>query len=186
MKRCIATHNSATGEKSKTFLHCLLIPFARTQSKSLAEQYKCGCRYFDLRARKINGTYYCAHGLWVSKMTLQSALETINSFATENVYVMISYEGTMKYPIAEAKEFLNTIENYCHELKRVVITEVNVKKPVWKNLTTAAKAPKYISYYIVLDGRSWHTYIPIPWLWNRIYTRVHEFNFNYYKFVDFL
>ena len=48
----IATHDSATGEKGKGFLSFLVSPFAKTQSKSLQEQYDAGCRSFDIRVRE--------------------------------------------------------------------------------------------------------------------------------------
>ena len=40
--------------------------------------------------------------------------------------------------------------------------------------------------FIPLDGRSWHTFIPIPWLWKKIYFNHPKFNENEYTFVDFL
>lgn len=39
---------------------------------------------------------------------------------------------------------------------------------------------------VILDGRSWHTYLPIPWLWKKIYYNKPEFNDDYYTNVDFL
>ena len=50
----IATHDSATGEKGMWY--CIpLIPFAKTQSKTLKEQYDAGCRFFDLRVKIHRG-----------------------------------------------------------------------------------------------------------------------------------
>ena len=52
-----------------------------------------------------------------------------------------------------------------------------------------ADAKKYdggIPGFLRLDGRSWPTYIPIPWLWDRIYMRPHKFNKDKFTFVDFL
>ena len=45
----IATHDSATGEKGRGFLSFLVTPFAKTQSKTIKEQYDAGCRSFDIR-----------------------------------------------------------------------------------------------------------------------------------------
>ena len=39
MKVKIATHDSATGEKGRGFLSFLVAPFAKTQSKTIKEQY---------------------------------------------------------------------------------------------------------------------------------------------------
>jgi hypothetical protein len=43
-----------------------------------------------------------------------------------------------------------------------------------------------IQGFVPLDGRSWHTYLPIPWLWDRLYKRPHKFNDKEFTFVDFL
>ena len=59
----IATHDSATGEKGKGFLSFLVTPFAKTQSKTIKEQYDAGCRSFDIRVREDkDGIIRCAHG----------------------------------------------------------------------------------------------------------------------------
>ena len=49
----IATHDSATGEKGKGLLSIIGTPFARTQSKTIKEQYDTGCRMFDIRVKLI-------------------------------------------------------------------------------------------------------------------------------------
>ena len=48
----IATHDSATGERSKNWLNALGKVFAQTQTKTIKEQYEAGVRYFDLRVDK--------------------------------------------------------------------------------------------------------------------------------------
>ena len=55
--RKIATHDSATGEKSKGFLSWIGTPFARTQRKTLREQYEAGCRMFDIRVKLVDGEW---------------------------------------------------------------------------------------------------------------------------------
>ena len=47
----IATHDSATGERGQGFLSWLVTPFAKTQSKTIKEQYEAGCRMFDIRIK---------------------------------------------------------------------------------------------------------------------------------------
>ena len=76
----IATHDSATGEKGEGFLSWLLTPFAKTQSKTIKEQYDAGSRMFDLRVKLINFEIKCAHGLWHTKRTAYSILKEINNF----------------------------------------------------------------------------------------------------------
>ena len=89
----IATHDSATGEKGKGFLSFLVSPFAKTQSKTIKEQYDAGCRSFDIRVKKDkDGVYRCAHGLWTSKRYASDILRQINSFP-EPCQVCGTYEG---------------------------------------------------------------------------------------------
>ena len=49
----IATHDSATGERGHGLLSWLVTPFAKTQSKTIAEQYAAGCR--SLRSARSPG-----------------------------------------------------------------------------------------------------------------------------------
>ena len=70
----IATHDSATGEKGQGFLSWLITPFAKTQSKTIKEQYDVGCRMFDIRVKLINNEWYCAHGIWRTKRTAEDIL----------------------------------------------------------------------------------------------------------------
>ena len=73
--KLIATHDSATGEKGKGILSWLGTPFAKTQSKTIKEQYEAGCRMFDIRVKLIDNEWYCAHGLWRTKRTAYDKLE---------------------------------------------------------------------------------------------------------------
>lgn len=86
----IATHNSATGEVSATWVDALLVPFARCQSKTIREQYEAGCRYFDVRYKYSDrkGYYVCAHGLWESKRSLRDVIQEIDELG--GCYVMVT------------------------------------------------------------------------------------------------
>lgn len=44
---------------------------------------------------------------------------------------------------------------------------------------------KTVQGFLPLDGRSWHTYLPIPWLFKKIYNDTPTFNNEYYTYVDF-
>ena len=85
----IATHDSATGEKSKNLLHSLVKIFAQTQTKTIKEQYEAGVRYFDFRVDK---DLVLCHGLWKSNKTLADILSEIKSYAQEIVYIRVIIE----------------------------------------------------------------------------------------------
>ena len=72
----IGTHNSGTGEKVANLLSWLLIPFCRTQGKTISEQYEAGARMFDIRIRKHGymGTWHLCHGLFVTKKTFHELI----------------------------------------------------------------------------------------------------------------
>lgn len=186
----IATHNSATGEKGKGVISWLVTPFARTQSKTIAEQYAAGCRSFDIRIKKVKGEWHCAHGLWISKRTLFSIIEEINNF-DDRSDVCITYEGRI-----DNNDEIISLFNFLRGIyKNINWGELSVKygkeaTGVKVKYDTVVKAqPEYRwgkQGFLPLDGSSWHTYIPIPWLWDRLYKRPHVFNEDVFTFVDFL
>lgn len=178
----IGTHNSGTGEKSKGIISWLVRPFAKTQSKTILEQYDAGCRLFDLRVKYDGDRLVLAHGLWKSSKTVDDILWDLETLG-EEVYVSIAYEGSITG--AKRKIFLDEISFSSEHLKYVKIVEIAVKKPVWETLKSINPIETKQDF-IVLDGRSWHTYIPIPWLWNKLYTNKHKFNEEVFTYVDFL
>lgn len=173
----IATHNSATGEKGHGILSWLGTPFARCQSKTIEEQYNAGCRYFDIRVKYTNRGWICAHGIWQSKRDLHDILNQVNAYG--DCFVMLTYEG-------EAPEdFLDVVDLWVKTYNKITYTSINTKKPVWKTLRIYHGVPLK-SAFKNLDGTTWHTYIPIPWLWKKIYFDKPTFNDDYFTLVDFL
>lgn len=182
----IATHDSATGEKPANFLSWLSIPFSRTQSKTIREQYDAGCRSFDIRVREYGDNWHCAHGVFITKRTAIGILAEIDSFE-DRCQVCVTYEGRKS----------NEFERFALCLKE------NFKHIIWGAISykfsRGSAFPKYdrafaadadyeggVQGFLPLDGRSLHTFLPIPWLWDRLYTRPHIFNDNTFTFVDFL
>ena len=189
----IATHDSATGEKPLNFISWLLIPFARTQSKTIKEQYEAGCRMFDLRIKKHHNCWRAAHGLFVTKKTFIDILEEINNF-DEPCRISITYEGKLKNDI-EKNEFIESINAFKKTYKNIYWGPIAVKytdddlKVDWKVIIDSDKNYKWISAtqgFLPLDGKHWQTFLPIPWLWNKIYTPNHIFNEDTFTYVDFL
>lgn len=198
----IATHDSATGEKGNGILSWLFTPFARTQSKTIKEQIEAGCRYFDIRIRKTNRGWVCCHGIWETKKSLDEILSEIN-LVTDNVYCNITFEDDFldnqvtktnvytflaKYLIhtnTTQQEFVNKINQLIITYANIKFCEINVKFPKWTRIMQYHKE-RAISSFLPLDGSSWHTYLPIPWLWKKIYYNKPKFNDKYYTFVDFL
>lgn len=182
----IGTHNSATGERAGNILSFLLTPFARCQSKTIAEQYEAGCRYFDLRVDK---DMRLCHGIWKSSVTLEHVLAKlcfINGVMPQPIYVMVTYEGSLNvYEEARFEEQIRNIVNGYYN-GGIVLTAINVKKPIWRCVWSSVNAPQTVSKFKNLDGSTWHTYLPIPWLWKKLYYNKPEFNEREYTLVDFL
>lgn len=185
----IATHDSATGEKASNLLSWLLLPFARTQSKTIAEQYKAGARMFDLRIREHKGIWYLAHGLFRTKKTFVEVLQELESFDDE-CYILVTYEGRLSTE-EEQDVFKTQVEAFKKVYTKVKWGPVAVKytdrdmKVDWKELIPGA-IPRNEQAFLPLDGKHWQTFLPIPWLWKQFYFRKVEFNTEVYKFVDFL
>lgn len=190
--KLIGTHDSATGEKP-TWWSALLTPFARTQSKTIKEQYDAGCRLFDIRVKKVLIDWRCAHGWWFTKRTFESIVREINSFP-EKCSITITFEGKTKNAkglisyIKFIKESYNNIKygpvyaKYGKESEglKVKYDVLLNGDPNWTNGYQTKQA------FLPLDGKHWQTYIPIPWLWKQFYFKKVEFNEEYYQYVDFL
>lgn len=187
----IATHNSASGERPKNLLSCLVLPFARTQSKTIEEQYNAGCRYFDIRVKWVGGELYCAHGLFTTARTAHDILREINGFP-EKCYVILTYEGRIKGE-KELEEFRLSVECFQQIFRYINWGQTAVKytdrgiKVDWKVILPALEpSEKCVQGFLPLDGRSWQTYLPIPWLWKKIYHNRPKFSEENYLMVDFL
>lgn len=188
----IGTHDSATGEHGNWW-SWLFYPFAKTQSKTIKEQYEAGCRLFDIRIRKVLGEWRCAHGPWVTVRTANSIFEEMNNFA-DRCSVSITYEGGYK----DTELFLAYVAKIKSIYKHLKYGGIAIKKGknskgVGTTYDYLLKAdPNWIDAsigprgFIPLDGSSWHTYIPIPWIWDRLISRPHKFNEEKYTYVDFL
>lgn len=164
----IATHDSATGERGHGFLSWLVTPFAKTQRKTIAEQYAAGCRSFDIRvrpARRRRKSYVCAHGLWESERRAVDILGMIDRFP-DRCQVCLTYEGTAR----NAEDF-----RACAVLLRKVFPRITWGAACCKYnrragarvdyVTVLAGQPGYsggVQGFLPLDGRSWHTLLPIP------------------------
>lgn len=173
----IATHNSITGEIGHGFISWLVTPFAKCQSKTITEQLKAGVRYFDIRVRKTKRGWIGAHGLWESKRNIESILSDINY--NRDCYVNITYEG-------EAPEdFIETVTSWKNIYNHISFCNINTKKPKWTTIMSINSIVS-IDKFIHLDFSTWHTYIPIPWLWKKIYYNKVKFTDNCFTFVDFL
>ena len=174
----IATHNSVTGEKGRGLLSLLVTPFSKCQSKTLKEQYDAGCRLFDIRYKYSTkrSCYVCAHGLWESAKTLREVLTEINDFC--GCYVMMTCESGA--PLTH-----HSIHHIIKEQPGIQFTSFNRKKPRWR-MDYCNMPLSSVSKFKILDWSSWHTLLPLPWLWKKIYFNQPEFNEDTFTMVDFL
>lgn len=186
----IATHNSATGEKGKSLLSLILTPFSRCQGKTIEEQYASGCRMFDIRVKNDGIAYRCAHGPWLSRRTATDILSEINGFA-ERCYVSITYEGSFRSHTSR-QDFLLYVASVKAQFRHICWGPVAAKYSDdnltvdWQNLIPADEFFRNEQAFLPLDGRTWHTFLPIPWLWKKIYFNTPEFKEDIFRFVDFL
>lgn len=185
----IATHDSATGEKGKGLLSWIGTPFARTQSKTIFEQYQAGCRMFDIRVKLVKGEWRCAHGLWQSQRLAESIIKEIDCFK-DRCYVTLTYEGGAKHKT----EFVAFAEKMQQECPRIKWGAIAIKygegshlfKVQYEYIHHAKNWPVCKQGFLPLNGSTWHILLPIPWLWKKIYNDKPEFDRHYYTWVDFL
>ena len=172
----IGTHNSATGESGCGFISTIVALFATCQSKTLAEQYASGVRFFDLRVRNTSRGWVCAHGPWESKRSFESVLSQLSGYS--NAVARVWYEGNAP------DGFVAQVESWKRDYPGLDIVEAGSRKP-WRSLKIWRKLPQKHEY-LGLNFSTWHTYLPIPWLWKKIYHDKPCFNSATYTFVDFL
>lgn len=192
-----ATHNSSTAERPRWWdiLSWLMIPFARTQTKTIQEQLDNGVRMFDLRIKKSFGEYHSGHGLYTTKRTFEDILSQIHDAAdplSDPIYVSIAYEGKLS-SIDEFELFKADILSLKYKYPKIKYGEIVVKytdddfKVDWvKVMPPEDGYPCSQSQFKALNGKNWQTFIPIPWLWKKIYNNHVEFNEDYFIFVDFI
>jgi hypothetical protein len=185
----IATHNSATGERSKNLLHALFTPFAKCQDKTIHEQYHHGVRWFDLRVDK---DLVPCHGLWKSNKTLIDILTEIGRFE-EEVYITVTIER--KY---STKVNIGLCERICEAVNlrsrgKAKLVYIAEKKPKWNILHAYRSVPVVSAYlsvptpkqYLTLPFKDWRRYIPIPRVLKKITPKA-EFNDDCFTMVDFV
>ena len=185
----IATHDSATGEKSKNWLHALGKVFAQTQTKTIKEQYEVGVRYFDLRVDK---DLVLCHGLWESDKTLNQVMTEMSHFA-DKVYVRVIIER--KYSQEEYVELCKKIRKSINLRGKgnVILHYIAHKLPKWTVLVSCRTIDVNFSYlsvptpkeYLTLAHKDWRRYIPIPRILKKITPKV-EFNEDCFTMVDFV
>lgn len=181
----IGTHNSATGEKGRGLLSWLVTPFAKCQKKTIREQYKAGCRLFDIRIRQVGQELLCAHGLWTSNRNAIDILQELDNLG--ECYVMLTYEGKLSTE-QSIKDFIAITDIIKKIFKNILFLEVSVKKGTnnkWQTLVKSEYSCANRKGFISLDGSSWHTLLPIPWLWCKV-VPLQPFNKDIYTLIDFL
>ena len=193
-KEKIASHNSATGERSKTIFHTLMIPFARCQSKTIKEQLESGIRLFDIRIilDTFTDSIKCAHGLWKTDKSAFDILEEIEDYAEQNrdrFYVSIVYEGTENE--MPKNEFIEMTDLFVDSFKHIKFTYTAYKHSL-DNYSRYAYVKQYNQHpYCVTDfdnlgGDNPHRFFPIPWLWHKLWKNKTDIPDNAYVYRDFV
>ena len=185
----IATHDSATGEKSKNLFHAIGKVFAQTQDKTIKEQYEAGCRYFDLR---VDRDLVLCHGLWKANKDLADILIEMGRYVTETTYVAVTIERgySEEWTASIANRIRKVLNLYGGMVKLVYIAR---KKPHWsiiKEYRKVACVSNYLSVpspreYLTLAHDDWRRYIPIPRILKKI-TPKKEVAGDCFVMVDFL
>lgn len=185
----IATHDSATGERSKNLLHSLGKIFAMTQTKTIREQYDCGVRYFDLR---VDRNLTLCHGLWKANKNLADILIEMKKYVSETTYIAVTIERG--YPDEVNKALVKKIRNLANlHGRNIELVYIAKKKPSWEILKEYRQVNCVSGYlsvptprqYITRPFKDWRRYIPIPWVLKKITPKV-EFNGDFFTMVDFV
>ena len=131
----LGTHDSVTGEKGHGFTGMFRY-LGQTQKLTIVEQAKTGIKYFDLRVRRTDRGWICAHGLWETKKTFFDFLREISLNTThDKVYIAVTYEGTLPKDLSET-DFVKFIKKSLKKYANLVLYSVSekYKKVAWNKL----------------------------------------------------
>lgn len=168
------THDSVTGEKGYGIIKFFKF-FGQTQTYTIIEQAKSGVKYFDIRVRKTDRGWICAHGLWETKKTFQQFLKEISeNIIHETAYIAVTYEGTLPKGMSE-KDFLKFIKKNIKRYENLILYSVSEKykksenhKLVWNSIWTKGGL-NIIAHYTHF---SLTPFPPIPSFWKMEYPEV--------------
>lgn len=150
----IGSHNTFTYMRpSKRWMY-LLIPFARCQSRSIAEQAKRGAMLADMRVRYVakERKWYVCHGL-VTYCTINDAISRIFETSIRRVRILIEGDCTVS-DLMRLQDYLSLYpEIFFYEGKR---------KSNWTQVLH--NLPSLLVYQYVGSMQSWYGKI-CPWLY---------------------
>lgn len=184
----IATHNSCTGERGKGLLSWLVTPFAKCQSKTLAEQFGFGCRMFDVRVKyDADRRFVVKHGAWTCALTFDEVLTELQMLCTlfySPVYLRIMYEGNIEKDGC-AEYFVSEVLERTRGFQVVDIYNKKPYKCLWRNKHVSVNYKECFVGLPVKWGR-WEWLLPVPWIWKKLRYDKPDFNEYCYQIVDFL
>lgn len=163
------THDSVTGEVGYGVVEYFKW-FGQTQKLSIIEQAKAGVKYFDIRVRKTERGWICAHGLWETKKTFTTILKEISqNIIHEKAYIAVTYEGTLPKNLSE-DAFLKFIKKTLKKYPNLILYSVSEKykkvsffKKEWNSIWGKGGL-KIISHYTHFKLTP---FPPIPSLWKK-------------------
>lgn len=165
----VGTHDSVTGEKGYGFFNLFKF-FGQTQKLTISDQAKSGVKYFDIRVRKTNRGWICAHGLWETKKSFNEILSDISKNTIhESVLITVTYEGTLPKDLSEAN-FIKLVKKAVKRFSNLSILSISEKykklswkKRVWNTMwSRSSHGYNLIGHY---PHFSLTPFPPIPSLW---------------------
>lgn len=169
MKQTIGTHNSFTYLPPARWYGYFMLPFARCQSKTAAQQYDAGARCFDVRVRfdKRTGAPQFAHGLLLLRGNVLAELKRLSLHAKgEMLYLRVVLEDTKAHPYNETefKTFCRFLQSNFHG--SYTLFQGN-RKGDWKQVVDFDFKPALAQCVgSMAEDARWHEKI-VPWLYAR-------------------
>lgn len=163
----IATHNSATYLRPRTWWQRALSWMARCQDITISEQYRLGTRVFDFRIRMYGNEPRIAHGLVEYKGDIHAILAWLDEKAKasgETVWVTLVNEDTLK---SSDPAYFGKFGRICEKNYKNLDFELVSSKKTWtmmKYFTKAGWTRSFPMFWRFTKSR------PLPWprLWYKI------------------
>lgn len=170
----LASHNSGTGYKLAWpwYAHGPINWWARCQTMTLEEQWALETRFFDFRVRTGHSTsdIIVCHGIAEYDLTLQNALETINSLSSESgdkVYVLIRHDRTCNQN--DLDDVVQAYQSYKETYSSLLYIGLTDAQEGYTIVEGDVSRPSTREMHGSVDS-GWKKYWP-PYLWSLFYNK---------------
>lgn len=168
----LGSHNSFTYLPPKNWWRIIFAPWAKCQSKDIAQQVRSGVRYFDIRCRYVNGEFYVSHGPYIVNLKVRDAIALIDSSANCNIYrLILEYNKQPKNHTEIEDKFRKLVQKYSNS-----DTELDCAIIKYSWWYVKGSRFTFCDYYSSVKIPKWKQIFITPKLWRKKHKELPQYN----------